>query len=207
MVRLLLKPALLLLVVGMLVSACDTGYKFSTSPSNQKEARSQISSTSSGSTSTTSDAPMCTSRNLVAKGASRRNPNDVGGAVGDVIISDSAATACQLRGAPILHLLTRSGSPLAVRNPGSVSPVVAAVVVQPKGRTTAELVFTWQNWCGTNPGALVMQIDLANGGGLLVAPLDSRVGSYVPTCSMPKAPSVLSVQYAYVAAGAAKVTA
>lgn len=203
----LLRIASLLLVSAILVSACDTGYKFSTSPSNQKEPGSQVSSANSGSTPTTSDAPLCTSRSLLAKGASRKNPNDVGGAVGDVIISDSAATACQLRGAPILHLLRGTGSQLSVRNAGSVSPVVSPVVLQPKGRSTAELVFTWQNWCGTNPGALIVQIDLANGGGLLAAPLDSRAGNYVPACSMPDTPSVLRVQYAYVAAGAAKVTA
>jgi hypothetical protein len=207
MLRSVLGPAFLLLVVGTLLSACDTGFKFSTSPSIQKGPGSQISSANSGSTSTTSDAPLCLSRDLVAKGGSRKNPNDVGGAVGDVIISNSAPTTCQLRGAPNLHLLRKAGSPMAVQGARSVSPVVAPVVLQPKGRSAAELVFTWQNWCGTNPGALAMQIDLAYGGGMLVAPLDSAVGNYVPTCVMPDKPSVLRVQYAYVSAGQGKVTA
>ena len=152
--------------------------------------------------------PQCArSRDLKAKSGSRQNPNDVGGAVGDVIISNSKTTACQLLGAPVLHLLTVSGSPIAVQDAASVSPKVASVVLQPKGKSTAELVFTWENWCRANPGALEMQIGLAQSEGTLVAPFETRSGTYIPACVTPDKPSVLRVQYAYVAAGASKLQA
>ena len=200
-------PAFALLLVALIASACDTGFKFSTSPSDQKGSAPTVPSSSSGSTSTTSDAPMCASADLQAKSGSRQNPNGVGGAVGDVIIFNSKTTACQLRGAPVLDLLTASGSPVSVQDAASVSPAVAPVVLQPKGKSTAELVFTWENWCRANPGPLEMQIGLADSGGTLVAPFEARLGTYVPACVTPDKPSVLRVQYAYEAAGASKLKA
>ncbi len=80
-------------------------------------------------------------------------------------------------------------------------------MLQPKGQSTAELVFTWQNWCTANPGALEMEIDLAQGNGTFVAPFEARLGDYIPACVMPDKPSTLRVQYAYVAAGANKLQA
>jgi hypothetical protein len=193
---------LFVVVVGSLLCACDTGYKFSTSPSNQHPPG--AGSSSPLSSPTTSGAPSCTARQLSATGASRQNANDVVGAIGEVIISDLASNACELRGVPSLHLLERTGSPIQVESSQSVSPVLPPVVVQPKGKSTAELVFTWQNWCGAALGALEIQIDLGDGGGVLVAPLDTHPRSYVPTCTRPDTPSVLRVQYAYEAAGASR---
>lgn len=197
---------LVALAMATLVSACDTGYNFSTSPSDQHGVGALPSpQAGSASTPSTASAPPCKAQELTAKGGSKQNPNDVGGAIGDVIISNSATTACELRGAPTLRLLKRGGSAIGVQNGQSVSPVLPGVIVQPKGKTTAELVFTWQNWCGTAPGALEMQIALGDGRGDLVAPLDGHLGSYVPTCVRPNTPSVLRVQYAYVPAGATKL--
>jgi hypothetical protein len=206
-VRSAARPALALLLVTLLASACDTGFKFSTSPSDQKGPAATVPSAGSGSTATTSDAPMCLSGDLQAKSGSKQNPNDVDGAIGDVIIYNSKTTPCQLRGAPTLHLLRASGSPLTVQDAASVSPAAAPVVLQPKGKSTAELVFTWQNWCEANPGALEMQIGLAEKKGTLIAPFETRLGAYVPACVTPGKPSELRVQYAYVAAGANKLQA
>jgi len=200
------RPAVALLLIAILASACDTGFKFSTSPSDQKGPASTVPSGGSGSTSTTSDAPMCVSADLQAKSGSKQNPNDVGGAIGDVIIYNSKTTPCQIRGAPTLHLLA-SGAPLAVDDAASVSPTVAPVVLQPKGKSTAELVFTWQNWCRADPGALEMQIALAEKKGTLIAPFETGRGTYIPACVTPDKPSELRVQYAYVAAGANKLQA
>jgi hypothetical protein len=193
---------LFVIVVGVLLCACDTGYKFSTSPSDQ-----HLPGTGSSSplnSPTTSAAPSCTARELSATSASRQNPNDVGGAIGEVIISDVAKNACELRGVPNLHLFERTGSPIQVENSQSVSPVLPPVVVQPKGKSTAELVFTWQNWCGAALGALEIQIDLGDGGGVVKAPMGTHPRNYVPTCTRPSTPSVLRVEYAYEAAGASK---
>jgi hypothetical protein len=191
-----------LLLIAIIASACDTGFKFSTSPSDQKGPASTVPSGSSGSTSTTSDAPMCVSADLQAKSSTKQNPNDVGGAIGDVIIYNSKTTPCQIRGAPTLHLLGATGSPLTVQDAASVSPAAAPVVLQPRGKSTAELVFTWQNWCRADPGALEMQIGLAEKKGTLIAPFKTRRGTYIPACVTPDKPSELRVQYAYVAAGA-----
>jgi len=199
-----LSLGLLVLIVGTMVSACDPGYNFSSTGNQRGPGSLSPSSLGSGSTTTTAGSPLCLARDLAAKGSSRQNPNDTGSAIGEVIISNSAQTACELRGAPSLHLLKLTGSPVQVQNATSVSPVLPPVVIQAKGKNEAELVFTWQNWCSTAPGSLKLQVDLANGGGAFVAPIDSPTASYVPACVRPNAPSVLRVQYAYVSAGTTK---
>jgi hypothetical protein len=193
---------LFVIAVGTLLCACDTGYNFSTSPSDQHLPGAGTSSPLGS--PTTSGAPPCTARELSATSASRQNPNDVGGAIGEVIISDLARNSCELRGVPNLHLFERTGSPIQVENSQSVSPVLPPVVVQPKGKSTAELVFTWQNWCGAALGTLEIQVDLGDGGGVVVAPMGAHARNYVPTCTRPDTPSVLRVEYAYEAAGASK---
>lgn len=122
-----------------------------------------------------------------------------------MMISNTAGAACELRGIPSLRLRKADGSILDVQDAETNAPALAPVVVQPRDKSTAELVFTWQNWCGPDPGVLVMQIGLSNGAGNLVARLNGKLGSYVPTCGRPTAPSVLRVEYAYVPAGAANL--
>ena len=201
--RLLLTVTGAMMIAGASLSACDTGYKFSTSPSNGA-ASTQHTSAASSTTSTTPSAP-CMARDLVAEGGSRQNPNDAGGAIGDVIISNSARAACELHGVPSLQLLQRNGPSLQIESAKSVSPTLPPVVVQPGGKSSAEIVFTWENWCKSPPGALEMKIVLAGGRGILTANISGRLGSYVPTCGRPDTPSVLRVQYAYVSAGNTKL--
>ena len=207
-VAILAKVGLLACLVGVSASACDTGYNFSTSQTGPGSLRSGSGADGSGSTTTTvptADAPLCPARVLVATGGRRQDPDYSGGAIGDVLISNTSRTACEVRGIPSLRLRKADGSLLDVEDTQTNAPALAPVVVQPRGKSTAELVFTWQNWCGPNPGALVMQIGLSNRSGSLTAPLNGKLGSYVPTCGRPAAPSVLRVEYAYVPAGAANL--
>jgi hypothetical protein len=197
--RVLGKLGLLACLTGIVASACDTGYKFSTS---QPGPGSQTSGSGSTTAAPAVSAPECLAGNLVARGGRRQDPGDPGGAIGDVMISNSARVACELSGVPSLGLRRVHGSALVVQDAHGESPTLAPVVVQPRGKSSAELVFTWQNGCGTNPGPLAMEIGLKNGG-KLIAPLNGALGSYVPTCDRPDTPSVLRVEYAYVPAGSA----
>jgi hypothetical protein len=199
--RVIGKLALVACLTGIVASACDTGYKFTTS---QPGPGSQTSGSGSATTSPRALAPECLAGNLVARGGRRQDPGNPGGAIGDVMISNSARVACELSGVPSLGLRRVHGSALVVQDAHGETPTLAPVVVQPRGKSTAELVFTWQNWCGQNPGPLAMQIVLKSGG-KLIAPLNGALGSYVPTCDRPDTPSVLRVEYAYVPAGAANL--
>jgi len=203
----LAKLGLLLCLAGVAASACDTGYKFSTSQPGPGSQTPATTADGSGKTRTSvpvAKAPSCLARNLMARGGRRQNPDDAGGAIGDVMISNSSGAACELRGAPGLELLSSRGTPLHVQDDRGGAPALAPVIVAARGKSTAEVVFTWDNWCGPEPGPLDMELDLSTGG-RLVAPLDGTLGSYVPTCGRPDAPSVIRVEYAYVPAGTANL--
>ncbi len=205
--RAVAKLGLVAFLTGIVASVCDTGYKFATPQPGPGSQLSAPSTGGSGATSTqapVASAPRCLAKNLVARGGRRQDPDDVGGAIGNVMISTSSRESCELRGVPSLRLLRVDGSPLDVEDARSAAPSLAPVVIEPRGRSTAELVFTWQNWCGTEPGPLTMEIGLS-GGGKLIAPLNGTLGTYVPTCGRPEAPSVLRVEYAYVPAGPANL--
>ncbi len=206
--RTLAKVGLLVCLAGVSASACDTGYKFATSQPNPDAKNLEPGTQGSGATTTTAPvatAPPCRAKDLVARGGRRQDPSGAGGAVGDVMISSSAAVACELKGIPSLQIVRTNGSLLKIQNAKANTPALAPVVVEPKGKSTAELVFTWQNWCEPSPGTLLMLVGLSSGGGTLTAPLNGKLGSYVPTCGRPDAPSVLRVEYAYVPAGTANL--
>ncbi len=203
----LAKLGLLICLAGVAASACDTGYKFSVSqpgPGSQTPVPSTGGSRTTSTTAPVASAPSCLAKDLTARGGRRQDPDDAGNAIGNVMISNSSGAACELRGIPSLELLSRDGTPLHVQDDRGATPSLAPVVVAPRGRSTAEMVFTWANWCGPDPGPLDMEIDLM-GGGKLTAPLDGSLGSYVPTCGRPDAPSVIRVEYAYVPAGASNL--
>jgi hypothetical protein len=193
------------------LGGCDTGYKFSISSKSTASVPSATATPAPGvSGSTTSvppDVPLCAATDLAARGGRRQNPDGGAGAIGDVIFADPGATACELKGIPVLRLVRTSGTALAVQNATPLSSGLAPVVVQAHGKGTAEMVFTWDNWCGAAPGALELQIILAGGRGTVAAPLNGQLGDYVPGCSKRGAPSVLRVQYAYVNSGSAPLTA
>jgi hypothetical protein len=195
------------IALGAFVCGCDTGYKFSTS--NGGRGPGSISPGGSDATTmpapTVASAPLCNAANLASKGGRRQDPNDAGGAIGDVIITDSASSACELKGNPTVDLLTSRGIALDVEVGAPITTSLPPVVLQARQHSSGELVFTWQNWCKPVPGALEMKIVLANGKGNLLAPLDGRLGTYVPICSRPGSPSILRIQYAYVNAGASKL--
>jgi hypothetical protein len=201
----LAKLGLLVCLAGLAASACDTGYKFSISQRGPGSLSAVPATDGSGTTSTTApvvSAPSCLAKDLTAKGGRRQDADDTGNAIGNVMISNFSGGACELRGAPGLELVSRDGTPLHVQDDRGATPELSPVVVAPRGKSTAEMVFTWANWCGPDPGPLDMEIDLTSGG-KLTAPLDGSLGSYVPTCGRPDAPSVIRVEYAYVPAGTA----
>ncbi len=203
----LAKLGLLIFLAGVSASVCDTGYKFSVSQPGPGSQTPAPATDGSGTTSTTApvvSAPSCLAKDLTAKGGRRQDSDDAGNAIGNVIFSNSSGAACELRGTPSLELVSRDGTRLHVQDDRAATPALAPVVVAPRGKSTAEMVFTWENWCGPDPGPLDMEIDLTSGG-KLTAPLDGSLGSYVPTCGRPDAPSVIRVQYAYVPAGAANL--
>jgi Protein of unknown function (DUF4232) len=200
--------ALSVLVLGSFVCGCDTGYKFSTP--NEGRGPGSIApgagDTTTTPVSTVTSAPLCNAADLTAKGGRRQDPNDAGGAIGDVIITNSASSACELKGNPAVDLLTNSGHSLVVAVGDPITNSLPPVVLQARQHSAGELVFTWQNWCSPSPGALEMRIALANGRGDLFAPLDGKLGTYVPTCFRPGSPSTLRIQYAYVNAGTSKLS-
>jgi hypothetical protein len=190
---------------GVCLAACDTGYKFSTSGNQAPGSGSPSGTGSTSSTAQPQTAPPCTARDLVAKGGRRQDANDAGGAIGDVVVSDPTTAACELRGAPSIGLVKVGGAALDVSAVSAPGPALPAVVVEPRMKSAAELVFTWQNWCGPSPGTLEMRISLPDGQGTFTAPLNGELGTYVPTCGRPGTPSVLRVEYAWVNAGGSKL--
>jgi Domain of unknown function (DUF4232) len=197
--RALLFIALFLVAAG--AAGCDTGYKFATPNTASGSGSGTSLPGGAATTSTTTPAQPCDAADLTASGGRRQDPNDAGGAVGNVVIANPTSRACELSGIPVVELLTTSGSPLKVQVSTPITPAMAPVKLQPRKKTSAELVFTWDNWCTKSPGALELEIRLAGGHGSLTAPLNSRLGQYVPTCDRPGTASILRVQYAYVDAG------
>jgi hypothetical protein len=195
---------LVALAAGVCLAACDTGYKFSTSGSSAP-ASGNGSPGATSSTAPAQTAAPCTARDLVAKGGRRQDTNDAGGAIGDVVVSDPTTAPCELRGAPTIGLLKIDGAALNVSAASAVGPTLPPVVVEPRLKNAAELVFTWENWCGPAPGTLEMRISLPDGHGTFTAPLNGELGTYVPTCGRPGTPSVLRVEYAWVNAGGSKL--
>jgi hypothetical protein len=196
------------LVFGTLVCGCDTGYNFST-PNGGRGPGSIAPGAGDATTTpvaTVASAPLCNAADLAAKGGQRQDPNDAGGAIGDVIITNTASSACELKGNPAVDLLTTAGHSLRVEVGDPITASLPPVVLQALQHSAGELVFTWENWCNPSPGALEMRIALASGGGNLVAPLDGKLGTYLPTCSRPGSPSTMRIQYAYVKAGASKLS-
>ena len=182
--RTLAKLGLLVLLAGLAASACDTGYNFANSPPNPHSPLIDPDTDGSGTTGTTAASdPICRAAELVASGGRRQDPYSGESAIGEVTISNSATFACELRGIPGLRLLKTDGSLIDVQDVQSVAPVEAPVVLGPRGKSTAQLVFTWQNWCGAPPGALVLQMMLSAGGGSLTAPVNGKPGRFVPTCA------------------------
>jgi hypothetical protein len=201
-----LLAVVLLILAGSLAAACDTGYKFAT-PTNDSDSFTPAGSPASTSPSTTvASAPLCSASHLVAEGGRRQNSNNPSAAIGDILISNSGSTPCELSGLPTLKLLTLDRVVLKVNEGKADTKALPPVVIEPKAADSAELVFTWENWCGAAPGQLVMQVTLAGRQGVLLAPLDGQLGAYTPSCSRPVSPSVLSVQYAYVNSGATKLS-
>ena len=210
------------MVGSLTLGACDTGYKFTT-PSSILPPDTTV---PGGTTATTSSLPGpasssgpkttggsvtsaagCIAGQLVAEGGRRKDSNDSGWAIGDVIIMNSGTTACELQGVPLVHLYTATGNQLSVNYQLPPTPTtLTGVVVQPKKSNSAEMVFVWKNWCAGAPGELSLRIQLSDGGGTFDAPLDGSLGAYVPQCSSPRSPSVIEVQYAYVSAGQTKLS-
>lgn len=213
-----MKPSLravaLLGVVAFVCCACDSGYNFAIQQKNLPGSSFHTSTPSSNPPSTASSipsttpvsAPACTAGDLVAKGSSSQNPSDPGSAIGLVLIADYSQSACELEGIPTIELLKSNGQLLGVQTGPPLQKALAPVVIEAQQGTSAELVFTWTNWCQTPPTGLTMQIDLANAGGVLDAPLNGPKGTYIPTCSRPGTASVLRVQYAYVDSGTEKIS-
>jgi hypothetical protein len=200
---------LAVLLAGLSIAACDTGYKFGSAPGGRGPGSlGPDPSSASGATpsSVLASAPPCTAGDLIAKGGRRQDPDDAGDAIGNLIMSDSSANPCELRGVPVVDLLTSAGRPLGVEVAAPVTQNLPPVVLQSRARNSGEVVFTWQNWCASPPGALEMRLGLAAKGGTLLVPLDGQLGSYVPICSNPKKPSTLRIQYAYVNAGTTKIS-
>lgn len=193
----------MLLAAGAL-SGCDPGYKFAT---NAPGSTSGVIGTVATTTTTVApDEPPCAARQLRAQAGSRENAAVGGGAIGDVIFTNDSGSACQMEGMPAISLFETSGRRLDVRSGSPLNKARPGVVVGANNETTAELVFTWQNWCAQAPGALVMKVQLADGGGSVSAPVTGHLGSAVPTCSLPDQPSILRVQYAYVSSGARSIS-
>jgi len=211
----LVRPVAVIAVVGLTalsmaaLAGCDTGYKFAISPRSTVRVPSTATPDTGTSTSTTrvpGDVALCDASDLVARGGRRQNPDGGPGAIGDVIFANLSATACELKGIPGLRLVRADSTSLAVQDASPLSSALSAVVVQPHEKSTAEMVFTWDNWCEAAPGPLDMQISLTGGRGIVVAPLDGQLGSYVPGCSQRDSASVLRVQYAYVDSGSAPLS-
>jgi Protein of unknown function (DUF4232) len=220
------RPWLLLgcAIAAVTLSACDTGYKFTTPssilpsgttvPGGTATTDSLPGPTSSinpkGSASTgggLESAPGCVAAQLAAEGGRRKDSNDSGWAIGDVIITNSSTAACELQGVPLVHLYTAGAKQLGVNYQLPPTPTtLTGVVIQPKESNSAEMVFVWKNWCSSAPGDLDLRVQLSDGGGTFQAPLDGSLGTYVPECSSPSSPSVIEVQYAYVPAGQTKLS-
>jgi hypothetical protein len=192
--------------------ACDSGYNFAIQQKNLPGSSFHTSTPSSTlastvpvvPTTTPPNEPACTAGDLVAKGGSSQNPGDPGSAIGQVLIVNDTPSACQVDGIPSIELLKSNGQLLGVESGAPLQKALNAVVIEANKASSAELVFTWTNWCQSAPTDLTMQLDLANAGGILDAPLDGSRGTYIPTCSRPGTPSILRVQYAYVDSGTAQ---
>lgn len=148
-----------------------------------------IAGCSSASTSGGNESlPSCRASQLSATGGRQGGGSQT--AHGDVQLRSVAPPNCLLDEVPAkISLVRADGSALDVRyEPGR--PPGRPLLVSPSG--VADLVVSWQNWCGPNPGPLRIRIAFPNGNGVIDAPFDGPPDyDYVPGCSQPGKRSTL----------------
>ena len=142
-------------------------------------------------------APLCTANNLSAQGG--REGESMGAHV-DILLRNTGAAACVLRGAPVAaRLFRRDGSALPTTLATDPSNLVnKAVLLKQHGQNVADLVLYWGNWCGPAPGPLQIQVTLPDGRGTVAGALNGPPDyDYVPQCLQPTQPSTLQIVAAY----------
>jgi len=139
-------------------------------------------------TSGQSTFPSCTAAQLTASGG--RQGGGFQTAHGDVNLRSIAASDCVLNEVPTaVALIKEDGTALDVQyQPGMVTG--QPLLLSPRG--VADLIVSWANWCGANPGPLRIRISLPNGHGVIDSPFNGPPDyNYVPGCIQPGQPSTL----------------
>jgi len=156
------------------------------------------------STSSTSAPPgsfaSCTARQLSVMGG--RQGGGFQTAHADVNLKGVTPPDCLLNSAPTaIALVKADGTTLDVQYaPGTVTK--PEPVLSPSG--VVDLVLSWANWCGTNPGSLTIRISMPNGAGVVEGPFNGPPDyDYLPGCIQPGEPSTLKFTGYSGAAGSA----
>ena len=123
--------------------------------------------------------PSCNVKSLVATiGAGQGGPvQELGGTL--LTLTNLSSSACEIKTFPVLRLVGRTGVIATAPPPGQIH---VDLDMQPglSGAKVANLY--WQNWCGTDPRPLTLQVILANGRGVAASPYGST-SSPLPACT------------------------
>ena len=110
---------------------------------------------------------------------------------GGISLVNSGTGSCYVQGQPTIELFDQHGQRLSVVVSQANAPTSPApgVLLAPHSRPASVLV-QWFNWCGSDPGPVVVRLSLPSGAAFLaVAP---PIGS-TPRCNNAASPSTMDV--------------
>lgn len=129
--------------------------------------------------------PSCDAKSLLATiGAGEGGSvQELGSTV--LTLTNLSASACEIKTFPVIRLVGSTGVTATAQPPGQIH-VGLEMQPGPSGAKVANVY--WQNWCGTDPRPLTLQVILANGRGVVSSPYGST-SSPLPACTNSSQPT------------------
>lgn len=191
----------LLILLALLLSACDLGGQLFPSPSPAARASATPGSTRSptGTPGETIDRP-CGPADLTAIVGWQGATGSMAGAVSFI---NKSTTPCLVQGRPGLHLIDAQGNLMPVANlkytretPGPATPEDEGQTLILRPKEKAFVFFVWSNWCGGVKGPFKVVVAMPGEAGQVTAPALGPEGSPIsttPRCDNSEATSTISV--------------
>lgn len=136
-------------------------------------------STPAGADASTGVAP-CTSLDLRVRGA--REGAGFGTARGQIEVTNVGSTPCRLDSFPEVSIMRSDGARLPVTSTLAPGAALHPVTLAPLGGQ-GDVLVSWINWCGPDPGPLLVGLTLPRTTRTVVGPFDDPPDrAYVPIC-------------------------
>jgi Domain of unknown function (DUF4232) len=138
----------------------------------------------------------CTGADLLVR-AGREAGGSFGLASATVQFADTAHAPCRLSGAPRVAVLRADGTRLPVRFTVGQRATLQSVLLPSGPHWSASMTLSWSNWCGADPGTLIVTVRLRQGGAVTGSFGGPPGYDFVPGCLDKQSPSRLVLLDAY----------